>query len=260
MMRSLWVAKTGLDAQQTNLDVISNNLANVSTNGFKKQKAVFEDLLYQNYRQPGASTSPQTIVPSGLSLGVGVRPIANVRNFTQGALQQTNNALDLAINGNGFFVINQPDGTQAYTRDGNFQVDNQGQIVTSNGNVLAPGIVLPANTIDTTISSDGIVSVRVAGQVAPQQLGQLQLATFINSAGLLPTGQNLFLETAASGAPQLNTPGQNGAGVLNQRFLEASNVNIAEELVTMIQTQRAYETNAKVISTSDAMLGRLTQL
>ena len=260
MIRSLWIARTGLDAQQTQLDVISNNLANVSTNGFKRSRAVFEDLLYQTVRQPGAQSSQQTQIPSGLQIGTGVKPVSTARIFTQGNLQQTGNALDVAINGNGFFQILMPDGTLAYTRDGSFQQDNQGQLVTSSGYPLQPNITIPPNALSVTIGKDGVVSVTLPGQANPEQLGQIQLASFINPGGLQSVGENLFQETAASGAPQPNIPGTNGLGSLNQNYVETSNVNVAEELVTMIQTQRAYEMNTKVISTSDAMLGRLTQL
>jgi len=260
MIRSLWIARTGLDAQQTQLDVISNNLANVSTNGFKRARAVFEDLLYQNIRQPGAQTSQQTQVPTGLQVGTGARPVATARIFTQGNLQKTDNALDVAINGNGFFQILLPDGTTGYTRDGSFQKDNQGQIVTSEGYPLQPNITIPADALSVAVGTDGTVTVTQPGTAASTEIGAIQLATFVNPGGLLSVGQNLFLETAASGAPTPNAPGANGAGSVNQGYVETSNVNVAEELVTMIQTQRAYELNSKVITTSDAMLGRLTQI
>ena len=260
MIRSLWIAKTGLDAQQTNLDVISNNLANVSTNGFKRARAVFEDLLYQNLRQPGAQSSQQTQIPSGLMLGTGVRPISTERIFTQGSLQNTGNPLDIAINGNGFFQIQMPDGTLAYTRDGSFQLDSTGQVVTSSGYPISPVITIPSTAISVTISRDGIVSYTAAGTATPTQAGNIQLAQFINNGGLQSMGENLFVETASSGTPTPNTPGGNGTGLLNQGYVETSNVNVAEELVTMIQTQRAYEMNSKVVTTSDAMLGRLTQM
>ncbi len=260
MIRSLWIARTGLDAQQTQLDVISNNLANVSTNGFKRARPVFEDLLYQTLRQPGAQSSQQTQVPTGLQLGTGVRPVATARIFTQGNLQKTDNSLDVGINGNGFFQVLLPDGTTAYTRDGSFQKDNQGQIVTSDGYPVQPNITIPSDAQSVSIGTDGTVTVTQPGSAASTQIGTIQLATFVNPGGLQSAGQNLFLETAASGTPTPNTPGSNGAGILNQGYVETSNVNVAEELVTMIQTQRAYELNSKVISTSDAMLGRLTQL
>ncbi|MDK9725928.1 MAG: flagellar basal-body rod protein FlgG [Sterolibacteriaceae bacterium MAG5] len=260
MIRSLWIAKTGLDAQQTQLDVISNNLANVSTNGFKRSRAVFEDLLYQTLRQPGAASSQQTMIPSGLTLGTGVRPVATERIFTQGSLQQTQNPLDIAINGQGFFQIQMPDGTLAYTRDGAFQRDSTGQVVTSSGFPLSPAVTIPSNALTISISRDGIVSVTVPGSTAPTQVGNIQLASFVNVGGLQSAGENLFVETASSGTPTPNTPGTNGTGVLNQGYVETSNVNVAEELVTMIQTQRAYEMNSKAIQTSDNMLGRLSQL
>ncbi|MCG2578841.1 flagellar basal-body rod protein FlgG [Dechloromonas sp. XY25] len=260
MIRSLWIARTGLDAQQTQLDVISNNLANVSTNGFKRGRAVFEDLLYQTLRQPGSQSSQQTQVPSGLQLGTGVRPVSTARIFTQGNLQKTDSTLDVAIQGSGFFQILLPDGTTGYTRDGSFQKDNQGQIVTSDGYPLQPNITIPANALSVAIGSDGTVTITQPGTAAATQIGSIQVATFINPGGLQSIGQNLYLETASSGTPTPNTPGTNGAGQVTQGYVETSNVNVAEELVTMIQTQRAYELNSKVISTSDAMLGRLTQL
>lgn len=260
MIRSLWISKTGLDAQQTNLDVIANNLANVSTNGFKRSRAIFEDLLYQTIREPGTQSSQQTQVPAGLQLGTGVRPVSNARIHTQGNLQQTGNALDLAINGQGFFQILLPDGTTGYTRDGSFHVDSQGQVVTSNGFQLQPSLTIPPNAIQITIGQDGTVSVLQAGQTAPTQAGSVQLATFINPAGLHSMGQNTYLETEASGTPSTGTPGTNGMGVLNQGYVETSNVNVVEEMVNMITAQRAYELNSKAISVSDQMLQRLAQL
>lgn len=260
MIRSLWIAKTGLDAQQTQLDTISHNLANVATNGYKRSHAVFEDMLYQNMRQAGGQSTQQTMLPTGLQIGTGVRPVATSRIFTQGNLQQTGNQLDLAINGNGFFPVQLPDGTQAYTRDGSFRIDAEGQLVSPNGYPLAPPIALPAATQSITIGLDGIISAQVSGQATPVQIGQIQLATFVNPAGLDPRGQNLFTETAASGTPIVGQPGINGAGELSQGYVETSNVNVVEELVAMIQTQRAYEINSKAIQTSDQMLARLTQL
>ena len=260
MIRSLWISKTGLDAQQTQLDVISNNLANVATNGFKRSRAVFEDLLYQTLRQPGAQSSQTTMIPSGLQIGTGVRPIATARNFTQGNLQQTGNSLDLAINGQGFLQVSMPDGTTSYTRDGSLHLDAQGQIVTSNGFALSPAITIPTNATKISVGQDGVVTVNVPGQATPTQVGQIQLATFANAAGLQANGQNLYVETAASGAPTANTPGTNGAGVLNQGYVETSNVNVVEELVSMIQTQRAYEINSRAIQVSDQMLQKLSQL
>ena len=260
MIRSLWISKTGLEAQQTQMDVIANNLANVSTTGFKRSRAVFEDLLYQTIRQPGAQSSQQTQVPSGLQIGTGVRPIAAERIQTQGNLQQTGNPLDVAINGSGFFQILMPDGTTGYTRDGSFQSDGQGQLVTSSGYAVQPAMTIPANATSVTIARDGTVSVTQAGVAAPVQIGSLQLATFINPAGLQSQGENMYVETASSGTPGTNVPGTNGAGLLNQSYVETSNVNVVEELVNMIQTQRAYEINSKAISTSDQMLQKLSQI
>ncbi len=260
MIRSLWIAKTGLEAQQTNMDVISNNLANVSTNGFKRSRAVFEDLLYQTMRQPGAQSSEQTTIPSGLQLGTGVRPVATERVHSQGSLQQTNNSKDVAIDGSGFIQVLMPDGTTGYTRDGSFQIDQNGQLVTSSGYQIQPAITVPQDAQTITIGKDGIVSVTIAGQTDPQQVGQLTLATFINDSGLESVGENLYRETQASGAPNESTPGLNGAGSLIQGYVETSNVNVAEELVNMIQTQRAYEINSKAVSTSDQMLQRLSQI
>lgn len=260
MIRSLWISKTGLDAQQTQMDVIANNLANVSTNGFKRSRAVFEDLLYQNIRQPGAQSSQQTQLPSGLQLGTGVRPVATERIFTQGNLQQTSNDKDVAINGAGFFQVLLPDGTTAYTRDGSLQVDSQGQLVTASGFPIQPAITIPADAQSLTVGRDGTVSVTQPGSAAATQVGALQLATFINPAGLLAKGENLYAETAASGTATAGTPGTNGAGVLSQGYVETSNVNVVEELVNMIQTQRAYEINSKSITTSDQMLQKLTQM
>jgi flagellar basal-body rod protein FlgG len=260
MIPSLWISKTGLDAQQTQMDVVANNLANVNVNGFKRARAVFEDLLYQTLRQPGAPSSDQTQVPSGLQIGTGVKAVATERIFTQGNLQQTGNSKDVAIQGNGFFQIQMPDGTLAYTRDGSFQSDSQGQMVTSSGYPVQPAITIPANALSITIARDGTVSVIQPGSSQPVQVGQLQLATFINPAGLQSMGENLFSETAASGTPNANTPGTNGTGVLNQGFVETSNVNVVEEMVNMIQTQRAYEINSKAIQTSDQMLQKLAQI
>lgn len=260
MIRSLWISKTGLEAQQTQLDVIANNLANVSTNGFKRARAVFEDLLYQTMRAPGAQTSQQSQVPTGLQIGTGVKPVATARVLTQGNLQQTNNSFDVAINGNGYFQVAMPDGTTTYTRDGSFHVDSQGQLVTSNGYAIQPTITIPANAQSVSIAADGVVTVTVPGQTAAQNVGTLQLASFINPNGLLAIGQNLFQESAASGTPNANQPGTNGLGVLSQGYVETSNVNVVEELVSMIQTQRAYEINSKAIQTSDQMLQRLSQL
>jgi flagellar basal-body rod protein FlgG len=260
MMRSLWISKTGMEAQQLKLDNIAHNLANVATNGYKRESVVFEDLIHQNLRQAGANTTDQTTLPTGLQVGLGVRPVATTRSFTQGNLQQSSNPLDMAVRGNGFFQIAMPDGTTGYTRDGAFQVDAQGQLVTNNGYPVQPGITIPANAQSVTIGTDGTVSVVLPGQALPQAVGQMQLASFINPAGLEPKGMNLFTETAASGAPTAGAPGANGLGELQQGFVETSNVNVVEELVSMIQTQRAYELNSKAISTADQMLARLGQL
>lgn len=260
MLRSLHISRSGLDAQQTQLDVISNNLANVGTTGFKKARAVFEDLLYQVIRQPGAQSSQQTQLPSGFQLGVGVRTVATERIHTQGALQQTGNTLDVAINGRGFFQILMPDGSMTYTRDGSFQVDSQGTLVTASGYAVQPNITIPDDALSVTIARDGTVSVSQPGVPTPTVVGQIQLASFINPTGLQSLGENLYAETAASGAPQVNVPGLGGLGVLNQGMIETSNVNVAEELVNMIMAQRAFELNSRAITASDQMLQRLTQV
>ncbi len=260
MIRSLSISKTGMEAQQTQLDAIAHNLANSATNGYKRGHAVFEDLMYQNMRQAGANSSDQTQLPTGLQMGLGVRTVAMARNFSQGNLQQTTNNLDIAVKGNGFFQVQMPDGATGYTRDGAFQVNSQGQMVTSSGYLLQPGITIPAQAQSVTIANDGIVSVTLPNQTTPQQVGQIQLASFINMPGLEPRGENIYTETAASGAPAVGTPGSGGLGHVAQGFLEGSNVNMVEELVGMIQTQRAYEINSKAVQTSDQMLQRLTQL
>jgi flagellar basal-body rod protein FlgG len=260
MIKSLWISKTGLDAQQTQLDVIANNLANVGTTGFKRARVAFEELLYQNMRQAGTSSSEQTQLPTGLQTGTGVRPTATPRMFTQGNLQNTGNQFDVAINGNGFFQVQLPDGNNAYTRDGSFHVDSNGQLVTINGFAVQPAITVPPNALAVTIGRDGTVTATVPGQVQPQNIGTLQLASFTNPGGLESKGQNLFVETQASGTPSTNTAGTNGLGLLQQGYLETSNVNVVEELVSMIQTQRAYEINSKAIQTSDQILARLTQI
>ncbi|PRD39661.1 UNVERIFIED_CONTAM: flgG [Trichonephila clavipes] len=258
MNPALWVAKTGLDAQQTRMQVVSNNLANANTTGFKKDRAVFEDLLYQNVRQAGGQSTQQTRLPTGMHLGTGVRVAASEKIHQQGTVSQTGNSLDVAIDGRGFFQIRLPDGTAAYTRDGNFELDDQGQLVTSSGYVVEPGITVPQGAQSVTIGSDGTVSVKMNGEAAAAQIGSLQLTDFTNAAGLMPRGANLYVETAASGAPQTGTPGLNGIGTIQQGALEASNVNVVEELVNMIETQRAYEMNSKAISTTDQMLQYLT--
>ncbi|WP_153099115.1 flagellar basal-body rod protein FlgG [Paraburkholderia hayleyella] len=260
MNRSLYIAATGMNAQQAQMDVISNNLANVSTNGFKASRAVFEDLLYQTTRQPGANSTQQTDLPSGIQVGTGVQQVATERLYTQGNLQQTGNSKDVAINGQGFFQVLMPDGTNAYTRDGSFQTNAQGQLVTSSGYQVLPAITLPQNSTSLTIGSDGVVSVTQAGSSNSVQIGSLQVATFINPAGLEARGENLFVETTASGPPNVSQPGLNGAGSLNQGYVEASNVNVVQALVDMIQTQRAYEINSKAVTTSGQMLQTLTQM
>ena len=261
MLRSLQIARTGLDAQQTQLDVISNNLANVSTIGFKKSRPIFEDLLYQTIRQPGGQSSQQTQLPSGFQLGVGVRTVATERLFSQGSLTQTSNPLDMAINGRGFFQIQLPDGSVAYTRDGSFQTDSLGTLVNASGYPVVPQMQIPVDSQVITLGRDGVLTVTQPGNPPViTQLGQIQLANFINYAGLQSLGENLFQETAASGAPQINNPGTNGLGLINQGFTEASNVNVAEELVNMIIPQRAYELNSRAITASDQMLQKLTSL
>ena len=259
MLPALWVAKTGLSAQDTNLTTISNNLANVSTTGFKRDRAEFQDLLYQIKRQPGAQSTQDSELPSGLQLGTGVRIVGTQKNFTAGSLQTTEQPLDMAINGRGFFQILQPDGTTSYTRDGTFHLDSNGQIVNASGFALEPAIVIPNDAQTFTVGNDGTVSVTLPGNPASQVIGNLQTADFINPAGLQAVGNNLFLETAASGAPQVGTPGLAGFGTTLQNTLETSNVSTVEEMVNMITTQRAYEMNSKVISTADQMLSFVTQ-
>jgi flagellar basal-body rod protein FlgG len=258
MNPALWAAKTGLDAQQTRMTVTSNNLANVNTNGYKKGRAVFEDLLYQNQRQVGAATSQDTLLPTGLSLGTGVRVVATEKNYTQGNMQQTGNSLDVAVNGRGFFQVLLPDGTLGYTRDGSFKLSAQGELVTASGYAVQPGITIPDAAQSVTIGADGTVSVQQAGQSQPTQVGTLQIFDFVNPAGLQPRGENLLQESAASGPAQGGTPGLNGLGLVEQGSLESSNVNVVEELVNMIETQRAYEMNSKAIATTDQMLEYVT--
>jgi len=260
MNRSLWIAKSGMEGQQFKLDTISNNLANVGTNGFKRGGVVFEDLMYDSLRSAGTASSDQTQLPTGLQVGLGTRVSASTRNFSQGNLQQTGNNFDLAIKGQGFFQIQLPDGSTAYTRDGSFQLDASGQVVTAAGYALQPGITVPANALSVSIAADGTVNATVPGQAQPQSLGQLQLATFVNPGGLDPRGQNLYAESAASGTPTTGAPGADGRGALMQGHVEGSNVNVVEELVAMIATQRAYELNSKAIQTTDQMLARLGQL
>ena len=259
MDASLWVAKTGLDAQQTRMNVISNNLANVNTTGFKRDRAVFEDLLYQNVKQPGGQTTNNTLTPTGLMLGTGVKINATEKLHLQGNLTNTQSPLDLAIMGNGFFQIQMPDGTTSYTRDGNFKISNTGQVVTASGFPLIPNITIPGNTAAVTFGQDGTVSVELDAGAGSQNIGQIQTARFVNPSGLKPIGQNLFEASQASGVAQIVTPSLNGAGALKQGSLEASNVNVVEEMVNMIETQRAYEINSKAISAVDGMLKFLNQ-
>lgn len=260
MFSSLWIAKTGLDAQQTNMNVISNNLANVSTNGFKKSRVVFEDLIYQTVRQAGLQSSQQSTVPSGLQLGTGTRPVATERVYSQGNLVKTDSYKDVAINGQGFFQVQIPDGSLAYTRDGSFQIDQNGQLVTNNGFLIQPVLNFPSNLKNINVGRDGIITANVQDQSQPIPIGQINLINFVNNTGLESLGENLYKETQASGNPIENTPGSGGTGLLCQGYIETSNVNVAEELVNMIHTQRAYELNSKAINTSDQMLQRLYQL
>jgi len=254
MNQALWIAKTGLEAQQTRMSVVSNNLANVNTTGFKRSDAIFQDLLYQNVSQPGGQTSEDTQLPSGLMLGTGTRVVSTEKLFSQGNIVQSDNPLHVAIEGRGFFQVLMPDGTLAYTRDGTFQMDSQGQVVTSMGYQVQPSISIPDGAQSITIGNDGTVSVALAGQASPTQVGSLQLADFVNPSGLQPIGENLLLETAASGSPQTGTPGLSGLGKTLQNSLETSNVNVVEELVNMIETQRAYEMNSKAVEATDSML------
>ena len=254
MSSALSNSKTGLDAQQTRINVITNNLANANTTGFKRDRAVFQDLLYQNIRQPGAQSSQNTQLPTGLQLGTGVRVVATEKLFTQGNISQTDAPLDIAIQGRGFFEIQLPDGTSAYTRDGSFTLDSDGQIVNSSGYALQPAITIPPNVLSITVGVDGTVSTLTSGDNAPTQVGNIQLVDFINETGLQARGENLYLETASSGSPTTSTPGLNGLGTIIQGSLETSNVNVVEELVNMIETQRTYEVNSRAIQTSDEML------
>jgi flagellar basal-body rod protein FlgG len=258
MNLALWAAKTGLDAQNTRMAVISNNLANTNTTGFKAGRAAFQDLMYQNIRQVGAQSTQNTQYPTGLTLGTGVRIVATEKTYTQGSFSQTGNALDIAVSGRGFLQITQPDGTIAYTRDGSFTLDNQGNVVTSSGSPLQPAINIPQGTQTVTIGTDGIVTAVSQTNTKGTQIGQIQLADFINEEGLQPIGNNLLQESASSGSPQVGTAGTNGLGTLQQNTLETSNVNSVTELVSMIECQRSYEMNSKAISTTDQMLQYLT--
>ena len=258
MNLALWAAKTGLDAQNTRMAVIANNLANTNTTGYKAGRAAFQDLMYQNIRQVGAQSTQNTQLSTGLTLGTGVRIVATEKDYTQGSSNQTNGALDLMVNGRGFFQITMPDGTIAYTRDGTLSLDNQGNVVTASGFPLQPAINIPAGTQSVTVGSDGTVTATTATNAVGTKIGQIQLADFINEEGLQPSGNNLLVESAASGAPQVGTAGTNGLGTITQGALETSNVNSVTELVSMIECQRSYEMNSKAISTTDQMLQYLT--
>jgi len=258
MNLALWAAKTGLDAQNTQMAVIANNLANSNTTGFKADRAAFQDLMYQNVQQVGAQSTQNTQYSTGLSLGTGVKIAATEKNYAQGSVLQTGGTLDMSVTGHGLFQITMPDGTLAYTRDGTFSLDSQGNVVNSTGYPLSPAITIPITAQAVTIGSDGTVSVTAPGAPKPTTVGQIQLATFINVEGLQSVGNNLVVESASSGAPQVGTPGTNGLGTLQQGALETSNVNTVTELVNMITCQRAYEMNSKAISTTDQMLQFLT--
>lgn len=259
MHAALWVSKTGLNAQDHGLTTISNNLANVSTTGFKKDRAVFEDLIYQIQRQPGALSSQDSRLPGGLQIGTGVKVAGTQKIHTTGSLEETSQPLDLAVNGRGFFQITLPDGNIGYTRDGTFHMDSEGQVVNAVGYLLEPNITIPDQTNTLTISRDGIVSATIFGETTPTEIGQIDVVDFVNPVGLQAIGGNLFLETASSGAPQVGVAGEDGFGSIEQGFLENSNVAVVEELVKMITVQRAYEMNSKVVSSADQMLQYLAQ-
>ncbi len=260
MIRTFWVAATGMGSQQLNLDVIANNLANVNTVGFKKGRADFEELLYQEQRLPGAASSPETQYPTGLAVGLGVRPVATQKIFTEGNMEQTANSLDMAIEGDGFFKILMPSGEFAYTRNGSFKLDRDGRMVTPTGYPVDPEITIPEDTRNITISSDGIVSVTQGGSDIPTEVGNIELANCITPGGLRPRGQNLYVSTAASGDEITGVPGSDSLGLISQGFLEMSNVNVVEEMVKMIISQRAYEMNSKAIQTADQMIETANQL
>ena len=260
MLRALYTAATGMQAQQINIDTIANNIANVNTTGFKQGRAEFQDLLYQNMRSAGTASSSASTYPVGLQLGMGTRPVATAKLYSQGDFQQTGNPLDLVIQGQGFFQIHLPTGETAYTRDGTFHLNAQGSLVTADGNAIEPQITIPPGAQNIVIGSDGTVSVTLAGQQAAQQVGTIQLATFQNAGGLNPVGGNLFMATTASGQAITATPGQNGLGTINQGFLEQSNVDIVKEMVNMIVAQRAYEVNSKAIKVADDMLSQINNL
>jgi flagellar basal-body rod protein FlgG len=261
MIRALYSAGSGMNAQQMTIDSIAHNLANANTAGFKARRMQFQDLLYQNFLQPGAAAGSQTVVPSGLQIGLGTRPAANSIILTQGSFQQTDNPLDVVIEGKGFFQIRRPTGEIAYTRSGNFQMDRDGNIVTGNGDPLEPQITIPAQAQSVTIAADGTVSYTQPGQAAAQIAGQIQLANFQNPGGLNSIGNGLFLPTDASGDPAVGNPGgQEGLGTLQQGYLEASNVSVVEEFINMITTQRAFEANSKVVKAADEMYSQINNL
>ncbi|MDK2896853.1 MAG: flagellar basal-body rod protein FlgG [Candidatus Atribacteria bacterium] len=260
MIRALWTAATGMQAKQMDLDVIANNLANVNTGGFKKSRVDFQDLMYQVVQVKGAPSTEDTQIPTGIEVGLGVKPAAIQKIFSQGDIYQTGNPLDLVIEGDGFFQVLMPDGTIAYTRDGSFKLDAEGRLVTSDGFPLEPPIVIPLEAESVTVGQDGTVTVKLPGETESQEVGVLELARFINPAGLTSRGRNLYLATEASGDPQLGTPGLLGLGTIAQGFLETSNVQIVEEMVRMISAQRAYEINSKAITTADEMMGITSNL
>lgn len=260
MIRSLNTAATGMKAQQTQMDVAANNIANVSTQGFKKARAEFEDLMYHTQVEPGAPTGLNSISPTGVQVGLGVKTAAVAKDFEQGSTKVTNNPFDLEINGNGFFPVQLPNGQIAYTRDGSFKRGPDGRLQDRNGNLLQPEITFPANATGVEFGAGGQVQIVTDGNIQPQSIGQIQLVSFVNPAGLKSIGQNLFMPTASSGLPQQGNPGQNGLGQVSQGQLENSNVNIVDEMVGMITTQRAYETNSKVIQASDQMLQAINSL
>lgn len=259
MSRALYTAATGMQVQQQNVDNIANNLANASTVGFKRVRLEFQDLLYQTHRTPGASANASTPLPVGLQIGLGARVISSERVFIQGDFQQTQNPLDLVIEGSGFFQVRQTNGELAYSRAGSFHLNAQGQVVTATGETLEPAITIPTSATSITVGNDGTVSVTLAGQTNAQSVGQIQLAAFANPAGMESLGRNLFRETAASGQPTVSAPDANGLGRINQGYVEGSNVSVVEELVNMISAQRIYETNSKVITAADRMLGTINQ-
>lgn len=259
MMRALNTAATGMAAQQTNVDVIANNLANVNTTGFRKSRAEFEDLIYQTYRTPGGTVGDNQRLPTGIQLGEGVRTVSTTQIHMQGSLLQTGNSLDVAIEGSGYFQIMRPGGQLAYTRSGDFKSDAEGRLMTVDGYMVEPSIVIPTNATSITVSATGQVSVTLPDQTATQEVGQLQLANFVNPAGLSPIGRSLFVQTDASGQPIVANPGLDGTGTLQQGYLEASNVEVVNEMIDLIASQRAYEVNQKVITTADEMLRRVTE-